>query len=82
MHFNGVIALRQRINLALIWCNSMQFDETQAMMTYSQFTIVWKEGEAVNSFNLTRPTHSRCKSTRRHLSFHNKTTEQTVVYSL
>ena len=37
MHFNGVIALRQRNNLALIWCDSMQFDGSQAMKTYSQF---------------------------------------------
>ena len=34
MHFNGVIALRQRTNLTLIWCDSMQFDGFQAMMTY------------------------------------------------
>ena len=37
MHFNGVIALRQRNNLTLIWCDSMQFDGSQAMKTYSQF---------------------------------------------
>ena len=37
MHFNGVIALRQRNNLTLIWCVSMQFDGSQAMKTYSQF---------------------------------------------
>ena len=29
MHFNGVIALRQRNNLTLIWCDSMQFDRGQ-----------------------------------------------------
>jgi Ulp1 family protease len=37
MHYNGVIALRQRNNLTLIWCDSMQFDGFLAMMTYSQF---------------------------------------------
>ena len=37
MQFNGVIVLRQRNNLTLIWCDSMQYDGSQAMMTYSQF---------------------------------------------
>ena len=37
LHFNGVIALRQRDRITLIWCDSMQFDGTQALTTYSQY---------------------------------------------
>ena len=51
MHFNGVIALRQRTNLTLIWCDSMQFDGSQAMMTYSQFYHCMEGGSCRQQFH-------------------------------
>ena len=50
MHFNGVIALRQRNNLTLIWCDSMQFDGSQAMKTYSQFYHCMEGGRGNHKF--------------------------------
>ena len=50
MHFNGVIVLRQRINLTLIWCDSMQFDGSQAMKTYSQFYHCMEGGRGNHQF--------------------------------
>ena len=51
MHFNGVIALRQRTNLTLIWCDSMQLDGSQAMMTYSQFYHCMEGGSGRQQFH-------------------------------
>ena len=82
MHFNGVIALKQRTNLTLIWCDSMQFDGSQAMMTYSQFYHAWKGGVVVNSFTLNRYTPHHYRYARRHLRSHVKTMERTAVYLL
>jgi hypothetical protein len=48
--FNGVIALRQRNNLTLIWCDSMQFDGFIAMMTYSKFYHCMEGGSGHQQF--------------------------------
>ena len=50
MHFNGVIVLRQRNNLTLIWCDSMHFDGSQAMKTYSQFYHFMEGGRGNHQF--------------------------------
>jgi hypothetical protein len=51
MHFNGVIALRQRTNLTLIWCDSKQCDGSQAMRTYSQFYHCMEGGSGRQQFH-------------------------------
>ena len=82
MHFNGVIALRQRTNLTLIWCDSMQFDGSQAMTTYAQFYHCMEGGVAVNNFTLNRYTHHHYRYARRRLHCHAKLTARTAVYLL
>ena len=36
-HYNGVIAPRQDPKITLIWCDSMQYDGTIALLTYAQY---------------------------------------------
>ena len=50
MHFNGVIALKKRNNPTLLWCDSMQFDGSQAMKTYSQFYHFMEGGRGNHQF--------------------------------